>query len=109
MLVIADAIAGASLLNIHGVMVYLLCLFVCMLTFVVLCVAAMFYELPHCLGGVSAGHGRATSPILTPKSAKVLCAVWVVCNVVIVVTDRSSSWDLLGPQYTAPRPWDYVV
>ena len=65
------------MLNIHGVATYLVCLLACMLTFVALCVFAMVYDLPVCLGGVS-GHvadHRCSQPMLTPKSARMLCAV----------------------------------
>ena len=88
----------------------------------------MVAPLPPCLGGsavassgvrrLGGSGGEATSsaaaaaaarPLLTPQAGKVLIGVWVVCNVLIVWADRESSWDLLGPSFTAPRPWDYLV
>jgi sodium/potassium/calcium exchanger 5 len=82
------AIAGSSPLNTAGVSVYLGCLMVVMVSFVGLCLFAMFYQLPWYLGGTSYQHSKkATQPILTPKSAWILCLIWALCNVVIVFSE----------------------
>ena len=44
------------------------------------------------LGGTSYTHSkRATQPILTPKSAWVLFLGWVLCNVVIVLSESGNA------------------
>ncbi len=95
---------------------YLACLMFVMVLFVGLCVGAMFFQLPckppryrwhlGCillkmpaislstgwLGGTSYTHSkRATQPILTPKSAWVLFLGWVLCNVVIVLSESGNA------------------
>jgi len=86
------AIAGSSPLNTGGVAVYLACLMFVMVLFVGLCVGAMFFQLPWWLGGTSYTHSkRATQPILTPKSAWVLFLGWVLCNVVIVLSESGNA------------------
>ena len=86
------AIAGSSPLNTAGVSVYLGCLMVVIVSFVGLCLFAMFYQLPWYLGGTSYQHSKkATQPILTPKSAWILCLIWALCNVVIVFSEGSNA------------------
>ncbi len=86
------AIAGSSPLNTAGVSVYLGCLMVVMVAFVGLCLFAMFYQLPWYLGGTSYQHAKkATQPILTPKSAWILCLIWALCNVVIVFSEGGNA------------------
>lgn len=86
------AIAGSSPLNTAGVSVYLGCLMVVMVSFVALCLFAMFYQLPWYLGGTSYQHAKkATQPILTPKSAWILCLIWALCNVVIVFSEGGNA------------------
>eukprot|EP01052_Picozoa_sp_SAG31_P023409 SAG31_NODE_1928_length_6883_cov_6.045106_6_plen_139_part_00 len=113
------AIAGSSPLNTQDAKFMVVCLLICMASFVGVTSWAMFCPLPACLGGTArfgsgtVGTSRrtplATRPILTPQAGKLLVAIWALCNVLIIVTDRESSWDLLGPSFTAPRPWDYMV
>lgn len=50
--------------------------------------AQMYFQLPWWLGGTSYQHSKkASQPILTPKSAWVLCLIWALCNVVIVFSE----------------------
>ena len=101
------AIAGSSPLDTDGVMIYLLCLLVCMITFVGLCLLPMFKTIPWWLGGTAYNHGKlASSPILTPKSAWILCLVWALCNVAIVLMETADSQgDVCGAEERARNPY----
>ena len=88
------AIAGHASLHTDGVKAYMLCLMVCVSSFVGLSVAPMYTPLPWWLGGSAIGGGNLTNtPILTPKSAWVLCFIWLVCNIVIVLLEDGGDRD----------------